>query len=236
LPEALLSCEGLTYRYEDGTVALRGVDLKVGPGERVGVIGPNGSGKSTLLLCLAGLLTGEGIVRLKGDDVTRRTSKRQPGQVGLVFQGPDDQLFMPTVRDDLAFGPINLGLPADQVDRRVADAAAVLGLQDLLDRAPHHLSMGQKRVAAIATVLTMQPALLLMDEPSSNLDPRSRRKLIELLGGLDAALLIASHDLALVERLCERLVLLDDGTIAAEGPTSAILGDAELLERHSLAV
>jgi len=236
LPEALLSCEGLTYRYEDGTVALRGVDLKVGPGERVGVIGPNGSGKSTLLLCLAGLLTGEGIVRLKGDDVTRRTSKRQPGQVGLVFQGPDDQLFMPTVRDDLAFGPINLGLPADQVDRRVADAAAVLGLQDLLDRAPHHLSMGQKRVAAIATVLTMQPALLLMDEPSSNLDPRSRRKLIELLGGLDAALLIASHDLALVERLCERLVLLDDGTIAAEGPTSAILGDAELLERHGLAV
>jgi len=145
-------------------------------------------------------------------------------------------MFMPTVRDDLAFGPINLGLPAAEVDRRVAEAADTLGLKDLLDRAPHHLSMGQKRVAAIATVLTMQPMLLLMDEPTSNLDPRSRRQLIDLLRKVEAALLIASHDLALVERLCDRLVLLDEGAVVADGPTPTILSNTDLLERHGLAV
>jgi cobalt/nickel transport system ATP-binding protein len=234
VPEPLLKVESLHYTYEDGTRALRGVDLSLAAGERVGLIGPNGSGKSTLLLCLNGLLAGEGCVRVEGMELTRGNVRQVRGRVGLIFQSPDDQLFMPTLADDLAFGPINLGLDEAEVHRRVQEVAGNLGLTSMLDRAPHHLSMGQKRNAAIASVLAMRPPLLLMDEPSSNLDPRSRRQLIAVLESLDAAMLIASHDLALVGRLCQRVAVIDEGCIAADGPAADILGDASLMERHGL--
>ncbi len=234
LPEPLLQVEGLVYTYPDGTPALRGVDLRVQAGEKVGLVGPNGSGKSTLLMCLNGLLAGQGRIVVEGVELTAKTRKDLRGRVGLVFQSPDDQLFMPTLGDDLAFGPVNLGLDRDEVHRRVRAAAAQMGLEGLLDRAPHHLSMGQKRNAAIAGVLAMRPALLLMDEPSSNLDPRWRRRLIELLAGLEVTLLITSHDLALVGGVCGRVVLLDEGRVVADGPTDGILSDAGLMEAHGL--
>jgi cobalt/nickel transport system ATP-binding protein len=232
--EPLLQVESLHYTYEDGTRALQGVDLTLAAGERVGLVGPNGSGKSTLLLCLNGLLAGEGRVRVEGVELTRRRVGQIRGRVGLIFQSPDDQLFMPTLADDLAFGPINQGLDEGEVRKIVEEVSDKLGLAAMLDRAPHHLSMGQKRNAAIASVLAMRPPLLLMDEPSSNLDPRSRRQLITVLDSLDAAMLIASHDLALVGRLCDRVLVIDEGRIAADGPTTEILANAPLMDRHGL--
>ncbi len=231
--DAVVITEKLRYTYSDGTHALRGVDLALHRGERVGLIGPNGSGKSTLLLCLAGLLDAEGIVRFNGSTRTLGTRELR-GQVGLVFQSPDDQLFMPTLRDDLAFGPINQGLTAAQVDERVMDVAGQMGLGSMLDRAPHHLSMGQKRNAAIACVLAMQPSVLLLDEPSSNLDPRARRQLMKVLAPLGATLLVASHDLALIGSVCERVVLIDDGQIVADGRAGELLANNELMEAHGL--
>jgi energy-coupling factor transporter ATP-binding protein EcfA2 len=229
----VLTACGLRYTYPDGTEALRGVDLSLARGERVGLIGPNGSGKSTLLLCLSGLLPAEGTLRVEAlPGAANQNGLRS--QVGLVFQSPDDQLFMPTLRDDLAFGPINQALPAEQVEARVARIAEAMNLTALLDRAPHHLSMGQKRNAAIAAVLAMQPSVLLLDEPSSNLDPRARRQLMHVLEPLDATLLIASHDLALVGSLCARVALIDEGRIVAEGGTRALLSDAALMEAHGL--
>ena len=236
MAECVLEVEQLRYRYDDGTRALFGVDLMVDRGEKVGLIGANGSGKSTLLMCLAGLFHGEGTIRVEGSELTRRTTRSLRGQIGLVFQSPDDQLFMPTLADDLAFGPINQGLAPEMVDRRVEDVAEQMNLSPLLDRPPHHLSMGQKRNAAIATVLAMEPALLLMDEPSSNLDPRSRRRVIELLAELDTAMLIASHDMDMIGRLCTRVVLIDAGKVATVGPTAKLLADAELMARHGLEV
>lgn len=230
----MLSVEGLTYTYSDGAMALRGLDLTVQRGEKVGLVGPNGSGKSTLLMCLNGLLTGQGRVVVEGVEMSPAHLREIRGRVGLIFQSPDDQLFMPTLADDLAFGPVNLGLSWEEVHRRVHEAADQMGLREMLDRAPHHLSMGQKRNAAIAAVLAMRPELLLMDEPSSNLDPRWRRRLIELLAGLDVTVLVASHDLALVAGVCERVVVIDEGRIVADGPARGILGDEELMERHGL--
>ncbi len=232
---SLLEVGDLHYRYSDGTVALRGANLRIARGEKAGLVGPNGSGKSTLLMCLSGLFNGEGIVRIEGVPVSGARSPEVRGRIGLIFQNPDDQLFMPTLADDLAFGPINLGLDAAEVRARVREAATAMGLADMLDRPPHHLSMGQKRNAAIATVLAMRPAILLMDEPSSNLDPRSRRRLIEVLQELDSTMLIASHDLALVERICSRVLVIDNGTIAADGAAGSILGNAALMERYGLA-
>lgn len=234
MSEPLLLVEGLRYTYPDGTPALRGVDLRVGAGEKVGLVGPNGSGKSTLLMCLNGLLAGEGRILVEGAELTVRTLKELRGRVGLVFQSPDDQLFMPTLGDDLAFGPVNLGLAHDEVHQRVREVAGQMGLERLLDRAPHHLSMGQKRNAAIAAVLAMRPALMLMDEPSSNLDPRWRRRLIKLLSGLEVTLLIASHDLALVAGVCGRVIVIDEGRVVADGPAGGILSDAGLMEGHGL--
>lgn len=234
MAEPLLEILGLTYTYSDGTPALRGVDLVVQCGEKVGLVGQNGSGKSTLLMCVSGLYSGKGVIRVEGAEQTGSRGCAIRGRVGLVFQSPDDQLFMPTLADDLAFGPVNLGLDAHEVGHRVEDAAGQMGLSNLLDRPPHHLSMGQKRNAAIAAVLAMKPSLLLMDEPSSNLDPRSRRRLIEVLKGLSATLLIASHDLALVGTVCSRVALIDEGRIVADGPTAEILGNGELMERHGL--
>lgn len=236
MPETLLTVEGLRYTYADGTQALRGIDLVLHRGERVGLIGPNGSGKSTLLLCLSGLMSGEGRVTLNGQHLTPAGLGELCGRVGLVFQSPDDQLFMPTLLEDLAFGPINQGLDRQQVHERVRRVAADLGLNAMLERAPHHLSMGQKRNAAIACVLAMHPALLLLDEPSSNLDPRARRQLMNVLAPLEATLLIASHDLALISALCPRVVLIDEGRIIADGGASQLLSDRDLMEGHGLEV
>lgn len=237
MSDTLLEANGLRYTYPDGTAALRGVDLAVRRGERVGLVGPNGSGKSTLLMCLSGLFAPEGNLRVGEVALSSGNRVRAlAGRVGLVFQSPDDQLFMPTLADDLAFGPINLGLRDAEVRERVEQTAERMALTDLLDRAPHHLSMGQKRNAAIAAVLTMRPELLLMDEPSSNLDPRSRRRLIDTLGGIDTTWLIASHDLALIGQLCTRTVLLDEGVVVTDGPTGELLRDQTLMERHGLEV
>jgi cobalt/nickel transport system ATP-binding protein len=232
--DPLLQVESLAYSYPDGTPALRGVGFSMAAGEKVGLVGPNGSGKSTLLMCLGGLYSGSGRIRVEGADFGRDRLKELRGRVGLVFQSPDDQLFMPTLADDLAFGPVNLGLSPEEAHDRVHETADALKLTDLLDRAPHHMSMGQKRSAAIASVLTMRPALLLMDEPSSNLDPRGRRRLIEVLSGLPSAMLIASHDLALVAGLCRRVVLIDDGRVVADGPAADILRDGKRMEAHGL--
>lgn len=236
MSEPVLTIEQLRFVYGDGTPALHGVDLLLRRGERVGLIGPNGSGKSTLLLCMSGLLTGQGRVVVEGVDLASHRPASLRGRVGLVFQSPDDQLFMPTLRDDLAFGPINLGLSPAQVSERVMQVAQQMRLESMLDRAPHHLSMGQKRNAAIASVLAMAPAVLLLDEPSSNLDPRARRQLLRVLEPLDATLLIASHDLALIGQLCPRVALIDEGRIVADGPAGEILRDAALMEAHGLEV
>lgn len=232
----LLEITDLHYTYADGVHALRGVDLRVEAGRKVGLIGPNGSGKSTLMMCTAGLFWGDGVIRIADSELTRSSARSFRDRVGLVFQSPDDQLFMPTLFDDLAFGPINLGLDADTVQQRVHDVAERLALTPLLNRAPHHLSMGQKRAAAIATVLTMQPQLLLMDEPSSNLDPRARHRLIDTLAEIDTTLLIASHDLALIGGLCDEVALIDEGRIVTTGEPRAVLSDAELMARHGLEV
>ena len=233
MPQSVLTIAGLSYTYSDGTEALRQVDLTLHSGERVGLIGPNGSGKSTLLLCLAGLLKGTGRVLTHTPVGAAAADAGSRGQIGLVFQSPDDQLFMPTVRDDLAFGPINQGLTATLAAQRVQKVAEQMGLIDLLERAPYHLSMGQKRSAAIACVLAMEPSVLLLDEPSSNLDPRGRRQLMRILEPLPATLLIASHDLALVGSICSRVLLIDGGRILADGP-AALLSDAVLMEAHGL--
>ncbi len=234
MPEAVLTVEELRYTYPDGTHALHGVDLALHRGERVGLIGPNGSGKSTLLLCLSGLMAGQGRVMLGGQSLGPARLIELRGQVGLVFQSPDDQLFMPTLQDDLAFGPINQGLAPDAVHRRVRQIADQMGLRSMLERAPHHLSMGQKRNAAIACVLAMEPSVLLLDEPSSNLDPRARRQLMNVLAPLDATLLVASHDLPLIAALCPRVLLIDEGRIIADGPAPQIMPDAALMEAHGL--
>jgi len=234
LSDLLLRIEDLAYTYPDGTPGLRGVSLTVRRGEKIAVVGPNGSGKSTLLLCMAGLVFGHGRIVFSGRRLTPECSAEIRGRIGLVFQSADDQLFMPTLADDVAFGPINLGLSAEQVQDRVRQVVRQVELEEMLERPPHHLSMGQRRNAAIAGVLAMQPELLLMDEPASNLDPRSRRRLIEILAGLPMTLLIASHDLAMVGALCSRVVLIDGGRLVADGPAETILQDAALMERHGL--
>jgi len=233
---ALLEVEQLNYTYSDGTHALRGIDLSVAAGDKVGLVGPNGSGKSTLLLCLAGLLKGNGTVRIDCETLDASQLKTLRRRVGLVFQNPDDQLFMPTLTDDLAFGPINLGLNADEVQQRVGDVAAQFDLAHMLDRAPHHLSQGQMHVGAIASVLVMQPALLMMDEPTSSLDPRTRRQLINVLQSLNTTLLIAAHDLAMVGTVCHRTLVIDEGRIVAAGASVDLLADESLMTAHGLEI
>jgi cobalt/nickel transport system ATP-binding protein len=207
---------------------LDGVDLEVAAGERVAVLGPNGAGKTTLMLHLNGLLQGEGELDVAGV----RDVRDLRAAVGLVFQDPDDQLFMPTVAEDVAFGPLNLGV-AD-VRERVAGALAAVRMQHVADRAPHQLSLGQRRRVAIATVLAMRPRLLVLDEPSANLDPRARRELLEVLDGIDRTMLVVTHDLPFAARLCSRAVLLSGGRIVADRPCADLLSDEELLAEHDL--
>ena len=219
----MIRARDLRHTYPNGVVALDGVTLDVQTGERVAILGPNGAGKTTLMLHLNGLLKG---------DVTVSDGTPPRRAVGLVFQDPDDQLLMPTVREDVAFGPLNLKLT--DIERRVTDALQAVRMDEHSGRAPHQLSLGQKRRVAIATVLAMDPRVLVLDEPSANLDPRTRRELMELLAELDRTLLIVTHDLPLAGRLCERAVILSAGRIVADGPCLELLADTELLAAHDL--
>ena len=226
---------GLGYTYPDGTVALQGVDLTVAHGERVAVLGPNGAGKTTLMLHLNGLIQAQvGRVAIEGTEVDDQSVRAIRHRVGLVFQDPDDQLFMPSVRDDVAFGPANAGLSPDEVARRVEGALGLVGMADGADRPPHHLSLGQRRRVAIATVLAMDPAVLVLDEPSSNLDPAARREVADTLLGLNRTTVMVTHDLPYALQLCPRSVILSAGRIVADGPTADILVDSDLLAQHRL--
>jgi cobalt/nickel transport system ATP-binding protein len=225
---------GLRFDYPGGHPALAGVDLRVRHGERVALLGPNGAGKTTLMLHLNGLLRGEGELRVAGIDARRGDLRELRGRVGLVFQDPDDQLFMPSVAEDVAFGPLNQGLDRAQADARVAEALAAVRMGHAAGRPPHQLSMGERRRVAIATVLAMRPLLLVLDEPSANLDPRARRELIEVLQTIDTTMLVATHDMPLAAELCERALVLSAGRIAADGDCRSILGDERLLAEHDL--
>jgi cobalt/nickel transport system ATP-binding protein len=224
----------LRFTYPDGRPALNGVDLHVAPGEKMALVGPNGAGKSTLLLHLNGILQGEGSVCVSGMAVEKENLGRIRAAVGLVFQTPDDQLFSPTVFDDVAFGPLHMGLPEVEVRRRTAEALAAVEMGEYRQRISHHLSLGEKKRIAIATVLSMQPEILVLDEPTAGLDPRARRNLIELLRRLDMTMLVCSHDMAMVAELLPRTAIMDGGRIVAEGETARILADTALLERHGL--
>ncbi len=230
-----LAVSDLVFAYPDGTEALTGVDLAVTPGERVALLGPNGAGKTTLLLSLIGILRPQRGTVTVGDVVlSPDTLAEVRRRIGIVFQDPDDQLFMPTVARDVAFGPANLGLGPDDVALRSEAALAAVGLGEVANRAPHHLSGGEARRAAIATVLAMEPEVLVLDEPTSNLDPTGRRELADLLTGLDTTVVIVTHDLPFALELCGRSVVLDGGRVTADGPTAALLADAELMSSSRL--
>ena len=233
--EPSLVVEDLAFAYPDGHQALFGVDLRVERGERVAVLGPNGAGKTTLVLHLNGILAGgRGRVAVAGLPVERRNLPEVRRRVGIVFQDPDDQLFMPTVGEDVAFGPRNLGLPEPEVAARVAAALEQVGMAGSADRPPHHLSFGQRRRVAVATVLSMHPEVLVLDEPSSNLDPASRRELADIVSGLDVTVLMVTHDLPYALQLCERSVVLSDGVIVRDGATFDVLTDDALMAAHRL--
>ena len=231
----VLDVRGLAYAYPDGHQALFGVDLHVHAGERVALLGPNGAGKTTLVLHLNGILTaGSGTVAVSGLPVTKANLAEIRRRVGIVFQDPDDQLFMPRVREDVAFGPANLGLRAEALQHRVMSALEMVGMAEFADRPPHHLSFGQRRRVAVATVLAMQPEILVLDEPSSNLDPASRREFADILRSLDVTVLMVTHDLPYALELCQRSVVLSDGVIVADGPTIDVLTDDAAMRAHRL--
>ncbi|MFH8365989.1 energy-coupling factor ABC transporter ATP-binding protein [Streptomyces sp. NPDC018031] len=234
-PPPSLQVSGLAYAYPDGHQALFGVDLSIGRGERVALLGPNGAGKTTLVLHLNGILEpGAGTVAVAGLPVGKPHLAEIRRRVGIVFQDPDDQLFMPTVREDVAFGPANAGLRGAELAQRVTGALERVGMAEFADRPPHHLSFGQRRRVAVATVLAMNPEILVLDEPSSNLDPASRRELADILRSLDITVLMVTHDLPYALELCPRSVVLSGGVIVADGATRDLLGDAELMRRHRL--
>jgi cobalt/nickel transport system ATP-binding protein len=229
-----IEVEHLSFVYPDGHPALRGVSLSIAPGEKVALVGPNGAGKSTLMLHLNGILSGQGVVRVCGMPVGDGDLGKVRAAVGLVFQSPDDQLFSPTVFDDVAYGPLYQGLAESEVRARVAQALAAVHMDDYAGRVSHHLSVGEKKRIAIATVLSMHPEILVLDEPSAGLDPRARRGLINLLRELPQTMLVSTHDLPLVRELFPRTVIMDQGHIVADGPTQTLLNDVALLEAHGL--
>jgi len=231
----VLDVRGLAFAYPDGHQALFGVDLHVHRGERVALLGPNGAGKTTLVLHLNGILTaGAGKVAVSGLPVEKSNLREIRRRVGIVFQDPDDQLFLGSVRQDVAFGPANLGLSGAALEQRVMTALDQVGMADFADRPPHHLSFGQRRRVAVATVLAMEPEILVLDEPSSNLDPASRRELADILRSLDVTVLMVTHDLPYALELCPRSVVLSDGVVVADGRTFDVLTDGPLMAAHRL--
>ena len=233
--EEIIRIDNLSFSYPDGQQALTDINLTIYQGEAVALIGPNGAGKSTLLLHLNGILHSDGVVRVLGRSVDDKNLRWVRSKVGLVFQNPDDQLFSPTVFDDVAFGPINMGYSEAEVRESVTRALDWVGMTDYEQRSPHHLSVGEKKRIAIATVLSMMPEILVIDEPTSNLDPHSKWSLISLLKRLPMTKIIASHDLELVQALCQRAIILDHGEVITDGATSHILADISLLKAHGLA-
>lgn len=229
-----IEVERLSFSYPDGHVALRDVSLHISPGEKVALVGPNGAGKSTLILHLNGILTGQGEIEVCGLKMTPKNLGRIRGMVGLVFQTPDDQLFSPTVYEDVAFGPLYQGLPENEVRKRVDEALAAVHMRDYVGRVSHHLSTGEKKRIAIATVLSMAPEVLVLDEPTAGLDPRARRSLINLLRELPLTMLVSTHDIWLVRELFARMIIMDDGCIVADGPTAVLMEDEALLAAHGL--
>lgn len=235
--EKAVSIDNLSFAYPDGARALKGVSLDVYRGECVALTGPNGSGKTTLVLHLNGIFLSEnsnGTVAIMGREVGKENTKVIRKDVGIVFQNPDDQLFMPTVFDDIAFGPINLGYDREEVKRRVTRALACVGMEGFEERVPHHLSIGQKKRISIATVLSMEPEILVLDEPTASLDPRGKWNLIETLRGLSMTKIIVSHDMELIKALCERIVILDSGQVVADGSSDDILANESLLKTYYL--
>jgi cobalt/nickel transport system ATP-binding protein len=231
----IVEIKNLSFNYPDGHQGLKNVDLVVCPGENVAVIGPNGAGKSTLLLHLNGILRGNSTVKICGLAVEEKNLKEIRKKVGLVFQDPEDQLFSLNVFDDVAFGPINMSHSESEVKRRVAQALKWVGMEGYEQRSPHHLSVGEKKRIAIATVLSLDPEILAIDEPTSNLDPRSKWSLVELLKQLPMTKVIATHDIELVKALCHRTIVMDEGKIVADGKTEGVLDDIALLKAHGLA-
>lgn len=234
-PKMTIRVNDLSFTYPDGHQALNRVSLSLAQGEKAALVGPNGAGKSTLLVHLNGILEKQhGSIHICETELTPKTAGRVRAMVGLVFQSPDDQLFSPTVFDDVAFGPIYQGLSPAQVRERVDEALRLVHMEDYAGRVSHHLSVGEKKRIAIATVLSMKPAVLVLDEPSAGLDPRARRSLIELLRELPQTMIVATHDLPLVRELLPRTVIMDHGEIVADGPTAQILADGQLLAAHGL--
>ena len=230
-----LAVSELSFNYPDGTPVLHSVDFHVHAGERVALLGPNGAGKTTLVLHLNGIFSpSSGSVTVAGLPATEENIQEIRRRTGLVFQDPDDQLFMPTVRQDVAFGPANFGVQGADLDDRVRQALEAVGMLEVADRPPHHLSLGQRRRVAVATVLAMQPEILVLDEPSSNLDPASRHELAHILEALDITMLMVTHDLPYALELCERTLVINNGRIVADGPTGAILGDRDLMRANRL--
>jgi cobalt/nickel transport system ATP-binding protein len=231
----VLEIRDLHFSYPDGHAALHGVSLKLCEGDKVALVGPNGAGKSTLMLHLNGILgTPSTTLRVNGTSLTRDNLPAIRAMVGLVFQNPDDQLFSPTVFEDVAFGPLHMGLPEAEVRVRVDEALEAVRMSSYKDRLSHHLSVGEKKRIAIATVLSMKPSLLVLDEPSAGLDPRARRTLINLLRELPITMLVSTHDMRLVQELFPRTIVMDEGRVVADGLTMEILEDEELLMAHGL--
>lgn len=230
----LLLIDRVSFTYPDGQKALDNISFCVAPGEKVALVGPNGAGKSTLMLLLNGLLSGQGRIKIGGLNVTRENMPTIRARTGLVFQNPDDQLFSPTVYEDVAFGPLHMGFTEEEIHQKVHHALHMVGMAKYADRLSHHLSVGEKKRIAIATVLSMDPDILVLDEPTAGLDPRARRSLINLLRVLPITMLVSTHDMLLVPELFNRLIVLDEGCLVADGPALDLIRDEKFMEAHGL--
>ncbi|PKL49076.1 MAG: cobalt ABC transporter ATP-binding protein [Planctomycetes bacterium HGW-Planctomycetes-1] len=229
-----IEIKNFSYKYPDGTVALSDINLSIEEKQKVVLIGPNGAGKSTLMLAMAGFATGQGEIIVKGLKVEKKSLKKIRTVIGCCFENPDDQLFMPTLFDDIAFGPLNMGFNAEQVKIRVTQALRTVGMEAMAEKAPHHLSAGQKRAAAIATVLSMSPEIIALDEPDGSLDPRNREKLVVLLKNLSQTLIIATCNMNFAAAIGDRAVLVDKGRIIADGDAKEIMFDTKLMTEYGL--
>jgi cobalt/nickel transport system ATP-binding protein len=229
-----IEINNFSYHYPDGTAALDNITLSIEAGDRIALIGSNGAGKSTLLLAMAGFVKGTGKVLIDGIEINRKNLKRIRTLIGSCLENPEDQLFMPTLFDDIAFGPLNMDLDSEQVKERVTEALKTVGLDGMAEKAPHHLSAGQKRAAAIATILSMSPQIITLDEPDGSLDPRNRNNLIKLLKGLSQTLIIATCNMNFAAEVADRIILMDNGCIIADGDCNKIMTDAALMTDHGL--